>query len=97
MAYRLSRKAEEDILDVFLYGAEQFGLSQAAHYQGQLEKTFDFLADNPRIARERHEIAPPVRIHPIGSHLIVYTLDDHGEILIVRVRHGHEDWQWDAD
>jgi plasmid stabilization system protein ParE len=48
-------------------------------------------------ARECHEIVPPVRIHPIGSHLIVCTLDDHGEILILRVRHGHEDWQWDAD
>jgi toxin ParE1/3/4 len=97
MAYRLSRKAEDDILEVFRSGVERFGLHQADRYHAQLETTFQFLGDNPLAARERPEIMPPVRVHPIGSHLIVYTLDDRDEVLILRIRHANEGWQQGAD
>lgn len=90
--YTLSRKAEEDIIDIFLWGADQFGIQQAEHYHNLLEKSFQFLADNPLAAHERTEINPPVRIHPIESHIIVYTEDEQGGVFIIRVRHGHEDW-----
>ncbi len=70
-----------------------FGAQQAENYHSELERKFGLLADNPAMARERMEIDPPVRVHPHGSHLIVYLADDAGDILIVRVRHSHEDWQ----
>ena len=44
-------------------------------------------------AHERSEIEPPVRIHPVGSHLVVYQVDAHGDVFVIRVRHAHEDWQ----
>lgn len=91
--YKLSRKAEEDIIATFTYGAAQFGLQQAERYHDLLEKTFQFLAANPEAARERLEITPPVRVHPIESHVVVYTIDEDGDVFIVRVRHGREDWQ----
>ena len=90
--YTLSRKAEEDIIDIFLWGVEQFGLPQAEHYHTLLEKSFEFLAENPMAAHLRTEITPPVRVHPIESHIIVYTVDEKDEIFIIRVRHGCEDW-----
>lgn len=95
MGYMLSRAAEEDLIYIFLYGIDQFGLAQAERYHELLSKTFQFLAENPEVAHERPEITPPVRIHPVKSHLIVYTLDPDGGIFIVRVRHGREDWQHD--
>lgn len=91
--YRLSGKAEEDIVAIFLEGAELFGIHQAEWYHDLLEKTFRFVADNPEAARERAEIVPPVRIHPIESHLVVYMVDDHGDVFVIRVRHRREDWQ----
>lgn len=33
-----------------------------------------------------------MRIHPFKAHLVVYRIEEDGDILIVRVRHGHEDW-----
>lgn len=51
------------------------------------------LGQNPQMVRERSEISPPVRVYPCGSHVIVYILDHSGEVLILRVRHGREDWQ----
>jgi toxin ParE1/3/4 len=93
MGYTLSRKAEEDIIAIFLDGARQFGLQQAEQYHDLLEQTFQFLAENPLAARERPELTPPVRIHPIEAHIVLYTVDAAGGIFIIRVRHGHEDWK----
>ncbi|MEO1702353.1 MAG: type II toxin-antitoxin system RelE/ParE family toxin [Pseudomonadota bacterium] len=92
MGYKLSVAAENDIQQIAEIGIELFGIEQAWHYHEALFEIFDLLADNPRMARERFEISPPVRIHPYKAHLIVYTVDEQDDILIVRVRHGHEDW-----
>lgn len=91
--YTLSGKAEEDIIAIYMYGAAEFGIQQAERYHDLLENTFQFLAENPEAARERPEISPPVRIHPIESHVVIYTVDDGGDVFIVRVRHGREDWR----
>ena len=70
MGYTLSRKAEEDIIDIFLTGVKQFGRKQAERYHKQLDKCFRFLADNPLAAHERLEITHPVRIHPPEAHRV---------------------------
>ena len=92
MKYRLSVLAEEDIIDIFMRGVEEFGVEQAKRYHQQLADTFVFLQENPLAARERVEIVPPVRVHPVGSHLVLYQDIGNAEIYILRVRHAHEDW-----
>jgi toxin ParE1/3/4 len=92
VGYHLSRLAEQDLIELFLDGSERFGLRQAEAYLDLLAHTFEFLADNPQAARLREEIDPPVRIHPVQAHLVVYRVDDDGDIFVIRVRHGHEDW-----
>lgn len=57
----------------------------------ELERVFALLADQPRMARLRTEFVPPVRIHPHAAHVIVFEETDAG-IVILRVRHGREDW-----
>ncbi|WP_262694707.1 type II toxin-antitoxin system RelE/ParE family toxin [Kordiimonas aquimaris] len=92
MAYKLSVKAEEDILHILLEGMRLFGPDQAEKYHVGLEQAFEFLAASPEAARERVEINPTVRIHPYGSHMIVYVIKPSGDVFILRVRHGREDW-----
>ena len=92
MGYKLTRKAEHDIVDAYLYGVRMFGVDQAEAYHAKLERTFALLADNPGLAPERREITPPVRVHPCGAHIILYLVDESDEMLIVRLRHGREDW-----
>jgi toxin ParE1/3/4 len=91
--YRLSRAASDDISHIFLDGMARFGLMQADRYHEGMAAAFDFLADYPQAARLREEIRPPVRVHPYRSHLIIYDIMHDGRILILRVRHGREDWQ----
>ncbi|HEY9056119.1 MAG TPA: type II toxin-antitoxin system RelE/ParE family toxin [Aurantimonas sp.] len=91
MTYRLTEKAADDIQCIYANGIRLFGARQAAQYHARLRRNFETLARHPELARERTELAPPVRVHPCGSHVIVYVIDQNG-VLIVRVRHGHEDW-----
>lgn len=97
MGYKLSQKAEEDIIHLYLEGLQKFGPAQAEEYHNGLESTFQFLSDYPEAARVRDEITPPVRVHPYESHIIIYVTQNDGKILILRVRHAREDWVNDAD
>lgn len=90
--YRLTRAASHDLTAIFLDGLERFGLHQADEYHERLAATFAFLADYPRAAREREEIDPPVRVHPCKAHLVIYEIGPDDRVLILRVRHGREDW-----
>jgi len=93
MGFRLSLEAEEDVIGIAEAGVRLFGTTQARKYHDELFAIFDLIAANPRMARERHEIVPPMRIHPFKAHLIVYRVHETGDVFIVRVRHGHEDWE----
>ena len=92
MPYRTTRQADQDIIEIYLWGCREFGQPQAERYHAGLAATLDLIADNPRIARERAEFNPPVRLHPYQSHTIVYLLNDMG-VLVVRVLHGRQDWE----
>src|SRR5699024_2431850 len=93
MGYSLSIKAEEDIINIFRSGMEHFGLYQADRYHQRLERCFQFLADSALAAPERVEIWPAVRVLHVEAHLVVYRVEDDGSVFIIRLRHGHEDWQ----
>lgn len=92
MSYKTTRQADQDIIDIYVHGVQEFGPAQAERYHQGLTDTFELLAANPRLARERPEFDPPVRIHPYEAHLIVYMVRDDG-LLVVRVLHGRQDWE----
>lgn len=82
--------ADEDLIDIYLYGSQNFGQTKAESYFEEINQVFLFLAENPLVSNERQEFVPPVRIHPHGKHLIVYTMEDDF-LLIVRVLHQRMD------
>jgi len=92
VSYRLTRAAEEDLIAIYEAGARTFGLAQADSYHASLTTAFEFLDQYPRAARERTELSPAIRAHRHQAHLIIYVLQG-ADVLVVRVRHGHEDWQ----
>lgn len=96
MRYRLSRHAESDIIHLYQEGSKRFGSTQADHYHLGLEQLFDLLARNPEMARERTELSPPVRVQRYLSHIVLYIIEDCIP-LILRVRHGSEDWLSDDE
>lgn len=81
--------AEVDLADIWFQCAAKWGMSQAERYADSLFALFDLLAEFPELAREREEFAPPVRIHPSGSHLVIYRRDGQG-VEIIRILHAHQ-------
>ncbi|WP_370815738.1 type II toxin-antitoxin system RelE/ParE family toxin [Jannaschia formosa] len=57
-----------------------------------MASTFALLADHPEIARLRHEVDPPIRVHRYRSHLVFFDATPEG-VEIVRVLHGRVDWR----
>lgn len=92
MAFRLSPRAEDDLIEIYLASNSRFGQAQAERYQDTLEAAFGLIAEFPEIARERYELDPPVRVYPCGSHIVIYVVRDDGPF-VVRIRHSHEDWE----
>ena len=84
MKVRFTAQADADIIDSYVYGYLRFGRDQAERYERDLRHAIDIIARNPRIASERPEFVPPVRVHHHGKHYIIYLVED-GHILVVRI------------
>lgn len=92
--HRTSREADEDLIAIYEQGYARFGPRQAGRYLDEMERVFETLVDFPGLGRLRTEHHPAVRIFPFNAHVIVYEENEDG-VLIVRVRHGREDWRSD--
>ena len=86
----LSREADEDLQDIYAYGEETWGETQAARYLRELYSVFDLVADNPMIGRARSRLSEGLRSFVHGSHVVFY-MPWQGEVAIVRVLHGTQD------
>lgn len=83
--FALTKRAEADLFDIFLFGYEQFGSTQAEAYASEMERVFQLLADNPRMGREAEAIARGVRRHEHGSHIILYEISSDGVLILALV------------
>lgn len=90
--YLLTPKAEDDLEAIWRYTASTWSAGQADLYIGTLIRTIETLVAMPQLARERAEFTPPVRIHPVAEHLIVYRIE--GDMLsVTRILGGRQNWR----
>jgi len=89
--YRLTAAAERDLLHVLNDGLDRFGRRQAIAYHDSFTSLFERLVDFPRLYRERRLRRGVARVAPHGVHVVIYVLAEDS-VLILRVRHGREDW-----
>jgi len=83
------------VIEIYLIGLQQFGPRQADQYHARLAGAFQHLSDFPELAPRRRDLDPPVRVHPVGAHIVLYQEQADGAILVIRVRHRREDWLTD--
>lgn len=89
--YRLSPKARTDLEEIWRYSASTWSIDQADSYIDQITASLDTIVSFPTMARERDEFDPPVRIHPHGTHLTIYRIED-GHIRIIRILSSRQNW-----
>ena len=88
----LTPAAHGDLSDIWDYTVGRWSAVQAERYLYGLQAAMALLCAAPFVARERAEFAPPVRIHPHKSHLIVYIVE--GACLkVVRILHARQNWR----
>ncbi len=85
-AYRLSRRAEADLLSIANYTQRTWDERQAAHYIDELEACCQMLADNPGLGRRCDDVRPGLRRLEHGRHVVFYR-EGNGDVLISRFLH----------
>ncbi len=83
---RRTAQAEEDLIDLWLYIAQD-NPGAADRLLDEIEEKFILLADHPQLGPARPDIAEDCRYFPVGSYLILYRLIPDG-IEVVRVVQG---------
>jgi toxin ParE1/3/4 len=94
MILRLTPAARDDLRAIFREGVRLFGEQQARRYLEQLGNELRFVGDFPQAVRLRDEFNRPVRVHRFNAHIIIFDIVGD-EVVVARIRHGHEDWTAD--
>ena len=86
---RLSRLAEQDLLDIWAYIAKD-NQNAADRFTDLLIQKCENLCDFPEIGTRRDELAPFLRSFPVGRYTIFYRVADPG-IEVVRILSAYRD------
>ncbi len=94
-----SEATRRDLIEHFVYLAENAGLDVADHFLAQAEVTFENLVRQPMIGTPlhlKHAALAQVRkwsVREFNNHLVFYVPYPHADgISIVRVLHAASDW-----
>ena len=85
-AWRLTPRALEDLDAIADYTLEKWGSDRLASYLGSMTASFQRLAENPLLGRERPDIHPGYRSFPSGSHIVFY-IEEGNFINIIGIPH----------
>jgi toxin ParE1/3/4 len=87
---RYSKRAREDILDIWLWIAHDSNVNLADDFVERIERRAATLADHAELGVARPEIAPDARSLVVERWLILYRLETYGA-QVVRVVDGARD------
>ncbi|MFA5948841.1 MAG: type II toxin-antitoxin system RelE/ParE family toxin [Hyphomicrobium sp.] len=80
--FRLSERAEADLVVIFDYTLQAFGAFQAEAYVEGLKRSCGLIVDFPGIGTAADELLPGMRRFRFQSHLIFYSVVN--EVVVVR-------------
>ena len=87
--YRLSNEAKEDLIRIYRYGAERFGIPQADKYFDSFFNCFDIIAQQPFSFESVDYIKKGYRRCVCGSDTIYYKMNN--EIIEIMAIVGSQD------
>ena len=88
--YLVRKEAQNDLRKIGRYTANQWNKKQRNAYLKQLANRFVWLAENPRLGKNRREIKEGYFSYSEGRHLIFYINRDN-LIEIIRILHKQMD------
>lgn len=86
----LSRRAESDLREIWVFTFRTWGETQADRYLDDLEVGLRECGSAPESGRDRPDVRPGYRSRLFGRHAVFYTFDAE-QVLVQRVLHGSMD------
>jgi len=78
--------AENDLLEIWLYTADEWSFSQADIYLDQLNSGVTHLISNPKLGRNREDLRKGYRSLLVNHHIVFYKIVGE-EIQVIRILH----------
>ena len=85
-----TKKAEEDIKEIYKYSFLNFGEAQAEKYYKGLERKFNSILNKTAHSTDYSFIEPDLRRSNYGAHAIYYRINKD-DIIIIRILHQRMD------
>jgi toxin ParE1/3/4 len=93
--FRLTVRAEADLLSIGSYTLEKWGALQASRYLDELEECCQRLADAPLLGRQCDNVRPGLRRMEHGRHTVFYRPKSEG-VAVIRILHQDMLPRWSA-
>lgn len=86
LGLRITPKAQSDLIGIWVYTSEEWGVDQADKYLDQLEAGMKRLIDHPSLGADYQHVLAGYRRLQVEHHAVFYQVRKT-ELLIVRVLH----------
>lgn len=90
-SYRISKKAIEDLEDIWTYTLNKWSIEQADRYYNLIINEIEFVARNFMTGKSMDHIKPGYRASIVKSHLIFYRKSQDKQVEIIRILHQRMD------
>ncbi len=91
--FKLTKKAVEDLKDIWNYTFDQWSERQADKYYKSLLEGCKEIANNPKIGKNYHDVTDDLFGYKTNRHIIFYRVLIDKPIEITRILHGRMDLQ----
>jgi len=92
MNYKISKQAEIDLENIWLYTFEEWSLQQADYYFDLLMNEIEYISENPKSGKDYSNVRKGYFRSKIKSHFICYRINPKEEqIEIIRILHQQMD------
>ncbi len=92
MNYKLSKQAEIDLENIWLYTFEEWSLEQADYYYDLILDEIEYISTNPKSGKDYNDIRKEYFRSRVKSHFIFYKINLKEEkVEIIRILHQQMD------
>lgn len=92
MSFKISKAAQKDLEQIWLYTFEHWSVEQADHYFHLLMDEIEYLAENPYSGKDFGQIRKGYFRAKVKSHFIFYKINKKESVIeIIRVLHQQMD------
>ena len=86
MNYKISKLAESDLENIWLYTFEEWSLEQADYYYDLIMDEIEYIAENPKTGKDFNEVRKGYFRSRVKSHFISYKINLKEEkVEIIRI------------